>query len=170
MPNAGNMCDQFTIASGLLPIGQETGTRFLSQSCDMTYQFRTEALADITFHYSNENCFMYVILAIRYGSHRGVCGVRIWGITGYWSMGKQDERLWLTEEYDGQLECGTTTKGTSWQVSKQGHAHWGFGFVFGVKGFNLGVISSRWSVIVRVSVVRNRNFFAQWLTFRQPVR
>ena len=104
---------------------------------------------------------MYVILAIRYGSHRGVCGIRIWGIAGYWSMGKQDERLWLTEEYDGQLECGTTTKGTSWQVSKQGHAHWVFGFVFSVKGCNLGVISSRWSVIVRVSVDRSRNFFGE---------
>ena len=45
-----------------------------------------------------------------------------------------------------------------------------FGFVFSVKSFNPGVISSRWSVIVRVSVLRNRNFFGQWLTFRQPVR
>ena len=36
-----------------------------------------------------------------------------------------------------------------------------FGFVFSVKGFNLGVISSRWSVIVRVSVVRSRNFFGE---------
>ena len=36
-----------------------------------------------------------------------------------------------------------------------------FVFVFSVKGFNLGVISSRWSVIVRVSVVRSRNFFGE---------
>ena len=34
-----------------------------------------------------------------------------------------------------------------------------FVFVFSVKGFIPGVISSRWSAIVRVSVVRSRNFF-----------
>ena len=34
-----------------------------------------------------------------------------------------------------------------------------FGFVFSVKGFILGFISRSWSLIVRVSVVRRRNFF-----------